>query len=269
MALSRVQIDQFQAEGYVIARHFFDEREVYTMRAELERLVNEGKLRNVSTAGDGATHSTTNVNLQICPLSPHSDVFRSLPFSPKVRDAVRALIGDDFVLHLDQIFLKPARQGAGTGWHQDNAYFHIPDPKQGTGMWVALHDASVANGTMHIVPGSFTKQFEHDRDMSSDHHIHCEVDEETETVLPVEIDAGGVLFFNYGTAHCTKGNHTDADRAGLALHFLRADHRESISGFGDCNPYLAGPSYSRGEKEYGENMEGRWEKHTAAMGSSV
>ena len=42
------------------------------------------------------------------------EVIRALPFEPKVVDAVTSLIGERVVLHLDQCFLKPAHNGAGT-----------------------------------------------------------------------------------------------------------------------------------------------------------
>lgn len=268
MKLTPGQLAQFNDEGYVILEHFFDRDEVTAMQAELQRLVDVGKLRNVATDGDGETHSDTVLNLQICPLSPHSDLFRALPFSDKVRETVRQLIGEEFVLQLDQIFLKPGGSGGGTSWHQDNAYFQIPDPQQGTGMWVAVHDASVANGTMHIVPGSYKRQYEHERDPGSDHHITCKVDEESEEILPVEMEAGGVLFFNYGTAHCTKANITDTARAGLALHFLKSEYVEHVGGFNAGNPVLSGPNYSGGREECGAHMEGRWEEQIAAASGS-
>ena len=55
-----------------------------------------------------------------------------------------------FVRQLDHIFLKPAHTGIGTDWHQDNAYFKISDPTKGTAMWIALHDAHIENGTLHL-----------------------------------------------------------------------------------------------------------------------
>ncbi len=263
MQLTPEQVDQFDRDGYLILPRFFDAREVAVMQAELQRLIDDGKLRNVATEGDGETQSNKVFNLQVCPLSPHSDLFRSLPFCSNLRETVRQLIGEAFVLQLDQIFLKPAKVGAGTNWHQDNAYFGIPDPKQGTGMWVALHDATVANGTMHIVPGSYKREYEHARDPESDHHITCKVDEQIDEVLPVEMEAGGVLFFNYGTAHCTHANTTDTDRAGLALHFLKAEHQDLIGGAGPSHPVLSGPHYSGGREELGVNMEGQWERKVA------
>ena len=208
--------------------------------------------------------STTAINLQICPVGPHSELIRALPFSDKVRDAVQALLGDECVQQLDQIFLKPPRLGAGTNWHQDNAYFKATDPALGLGMWIALHDATVENGTMHIVPRSHKKTYGHDRDPGSNHHIHCVIDEERETVVPAVMEAGGVLFFNFGIAHCTKANQTESARAGLALHFIHASMVGTVAGK-DNRPFLTGPRYSRGREEYGQDMEAAWAERVAAL----
>ena len=96
-----------------------------------------------------------------------------MPFADKAIQAVRQLIGDPVLLHLDQVFLKPGKQGMGTNWHQDNAYFEIDDPLKGTAMWTAVHDATIANGTIHVIPGSYRVAYEHSRDPYSNHHIRC------------------------------------------------------------------------------------------------
>ena len=65
--------------------------------------------------GDGKTHSKDRINYQIIPLNDKSNLFRALPFYKKVIEAISQLIGQPIVRHLDQIFLKPARTGTGTG----------------------------------------------------------------------------------------------------------------------------------------------------------
>jgi phytanoyl-CoA hydroxylase len=216
----------------------------------------------VATDGDGKTHSVTKANLQLCPMSPHSALFRALPFAPKVIAAVRQLIGDPVVLHLDQVFLKPARHGAGTNWHQDNAYFKISDPLKGTAMWTAVHDATLANGTLRVIPGSFRERLEHRRDPESDHHIRCDPDESR--AVPVELPAGGVVFFAYGVAHATGANHTDRDRAGAAYHFINGDAipPDYFAGSGGAlkHPILSGPDAGDGSGEYGVPLAGTWER---------
>jgi phytanoyl-CoA hydroxylase len=158
MAFSNQQVAEFCSLGYLVVPGFFTERETRALQNEVERLKEEGALRNVATEGDGKTASATKRNLQLCPAFTHSNLIRALPFETKVVNAISQLIGDPAVLHLDQIFLKPGGDGMGTNWHQDNAYFKIDDPLKGTAMWIAIHDADdAANktgmGTRPILSG--------------------------------------------------------------------------------------------------------------------
>jgi ectoine hydroxylase-related dioxygenase (phytanoyl-CoA dioxygenase family) len=264
MKLTTDQLTQYRNDGYTAAPHFFDQDEVTAMRTELERFKEAGLLRNVVTLPDGKTPSTAGANLQICPIAPKSDLFRSLGFADKVVDVIRQLIGDPIVWQLDQIFLKPGRHGQGTAWHQDNAYFRIADRRQGVGMWTAIHAAHVANGTMHVIPRGDAELLAHERDSGSDHHIKCVVDESQ--AVPVELPAGGVLFFNYAVPHCTKGNTTDQERAGLALHFLR---EEAMVDPNHKNAVLTGPNATHGVKEFGQDQRGEWARQVRRLAGLV
>ncbi len=246
----------FGREGYLAVPNFWDEREIAAMRADLERLKTEGKLRNVATDGDGKTTSTQKVNLQLCPISPHSRLFRALPFAPKVLEAVEQLIGGPVMLQLDQVFLKPGMHGAGTNWHQDNDYFGIKQAVQGTAMWTAIHDATAQNGTMRVIPRAFHEAIPHARDPDSDHHVRMYPDENE--AVTIEIEAGGILFFNYGTPHATGPNLTQHERAAVAVHFLTCDAHASSKGASGRKPILTGPDASDGQKEYGERIAGTW-----------
>ena len=262
MVFTEAQAAQFREWGYLAVPDFWTAREAAAMQAETERLKQGGLLRNVATEGDGATPTRVKANLQICPVSPHSEFFRAMPFAPKVAEAVSQLIGDPVLLHLDQIFLKPARHGVGTNWHQDNAYFQIPDPLTGVALWTAVHGATAANGAMRVIPGSFRVQYEHSRDPDSDHHVRCYPPEE-EAVL-VELPAGGALFFAYGVAHATGANTTDQERAGMALHFLTESAAGTAHGMeGGAHPYLSGPKATGGLREYGVRVAGTWEEQVA------
>lgn len=266
--LSAKQLQEYRTVGYTTVPDFFSPAEVGAMQAELERLKDNGLLRNVATEGDGKSESRQAQNLQICPLSPHSPLFKALPFNERVLSSVQQLIGDSFILLLDQIFLKPGGSGAGTAWHQDNAYFRITEVTRGVGMWTAIHAASVANGTMHVVPGSHLKALAHERDLGSNHHIRCTVTE-NDQVVPIELPAGGVLFFNFGVAHCTKGNLTNRERAGLALHFLSQDALTETQRNDKTLAKLSGPGASNGQNEYGMEMTGEWAHQVDQLNESL
>lgn len=260
MTFTPEELEHFRMHGYVAKPGFFSKRETDAIRAEVDRLKREGKLRNVATDGDGETTSTALRNLQLCPMYDHSTFFRALPFHPVVITAVSELIGDPFLLHLDQVFLKPGGDGMGTHWHQDNAYFKIRDPLKGTAMWIAVHDATVANGTMQVIPGSFRETYEHSRDPYSNHHIRCDPPEDR--AVSIELSAGSVLFFCYGTAHCTGPNKTDRERAGVAFHFLHTDYaqKDLIADDRDYRPYITGPLATGGVREYGVQVADTWDR---------
>jgi phytanoyl-CoA hydroxylase len=266
MRLTPAQLADYDRLGYATVPDFFDAAEIAVMRAELDRLVAAGLLRNVATEGDGRTISSTAQNLQICPLSGPSRVFRSLPFAAKVAGQFHQVLRAPCYLRLDQIFLKPAHHGAGTSWHQDNGYFRDGadgHARRGAGMWIALHDATVANGTMRVIPGAFDRTLDHRRDPGSDHHITCRVDESR--AVPIELPAGGILLFNWGVPHCTTANRTDRARAGLALHAQDLALRPEVINEGFHHPVLTGDSADGGRSIYGEDLRGSWERMVAPV----
>jgi ectoine hydroxylase-related dioxygenase (phytanoyl-CoA dioxygenase family) len=259
------QIEQFRTRGYLAVPDFWSQEEVAAMRAELERFKRDGLLRNVATQGDGKTESQTKANLQLCPMAPHSTFFRAMPFAPKVAEAVEELIGGPVLLHLDQVFLKPGKHGAGTNWHQDNAYFRIEEPLHGTALWTAVHDAHEANGTMRIIPDIFREELKHSRDPESDHHIRCFPDESKAEMI--ELPAGGALFFAYGTPHATGPNLTEQERAGVALHFLNAEAQSQAHGGFDSTKraVLSGPEFQGGKEVYGEDLRQDWQNQVSRV----
>ncbi len=260
--LRPAEIAHWREYGWVAVPDFFEAAEIDLLRGELAALQAAGKLRNVSTTGDGKTQSATSFNLQICPVGPHSRPIRALAYGGKVRSAITGLIGDTAIQHLDQIFLKPGGSGVGTNWHTDNAYFRSEVVEAGTGMWIALHDATRANGTMQIIPGSHRHQLAHRRDVGSDHHITCADVVDPVAALHVELPAGGVLFFNYGVAHATGRNATDRERAGLALHFVQEAYLSTNDGWStraDAWKRRVGAGSDGGLTVHGEDLRGAWE----------
>ena len=219
MSLQQAQVDQFLTEGYTTVPNFFSENEVEAMQMEVARWIDHDMFRDVST------NPKDRQNYQLIPLHPRSPMFKALPFAPKVVDAVGNLIGHPVVKILDQAFYKPPRSGMGTSWHTDNAYFKLGDPLRGTAMWIAIHDGSVANGTLKVVPGAFHEKLPHTRDPASDHHIHTKLDESR--AVHCELEAGGVVFFCFGTPHATGNNESDLRRVGVGIHFVNRDYFSS------------------------------------------
>merc|ERR1711990_395229 len=99
-------------------------------------------------------------------------------------------------------------------------------------MWIAVDDCSVESGTLHVEPRSHTRgDFEHRHFDEEVGRFSCDSHVNTSSVLPCCTKAGGVVFFCFGTAHCTKDNRSNHDRGGVAYHYLldSAENRVSKS----------------------------------------
>jgi phytanoyl-CoA hydroxylase len=117
--------------------------------------------------------------------------------------------------------VKPPFIGSEKAWHQDNAYFSVSPLNQVIGVWIALDDAQVENGCMHVIPGGHTEGgFRHH------HGKDCEIDPGLLTidkVRPVPIPVGGAMFFHGMIPHETPPNCSAQRRRALQFHFRGAE----------------------------------------------
>ncbi|HEY7642377.1 MAG TPA: phytanoyl-CoA dioxygenase family protein [Steroidobacteraceae bacterium] len=70
------------------------------------------------------------------------------------REIAQQLLGPDCVPTGNHAILKPARIGAATPWHQDEAYWDPRYAHRAVSIWLALQPATLDNGCMRFIPGS-------------------------------------------------------------------------------------------------------------------
>ena len=122
MQLSEKQLARFRSDGYLAIEGFFDRTEAEALRIELKRIydteLESGTGINCAVQSDGTKRDNAGEkqNLQVIPLNNRSDLHKALPFHPRVVSVVEQLIGDEFMLELDQAFWKPPKVGVGTSW---------------------------------------------------------------------------------------------------------------------------------------------------------
>jgi ectoine hydroxylase-related dioxygenase (phytanoyl-CoA dioxygenase family) len=135
----------------------------------------------------------------------------------KIMGIVKSILGQAVELYQTMALVKAAGGGVEKPWHQDNAYFSVEDMDQVLGIWIALDDATVSNGCMHMLAtGHRLGPLRHH------HTFDCEIVPgriDPASSIPIELKAGGILIFHSNLPHQTPANTSHERRRALQYHF--------------------------------------------------
>ena len=136
----------------------------------------------------------------------------------------RQLLGPDMEAQGSHAIFKPARHGATTPWHQDEAYWNPAMEYRSLSVWLPLQDVDEENGCMQFIPGSHGWEIASHQPINNDPRIHgleltpdARVDTSTPTICP--LPAGGATFHPSRTLHFTAPNLSERPRRALIMMF--------------------------------------------------
>jgi len=147
---------------------------------------------------------------------------------PKVLDAVEDLIGPDILVYHSTMWIKEAQSPSYVLWHQDGAHFYLDPPRHVTA-WVALSDATVEAGCMHMIPGTHTRGWLEHYDAPHGHNMIRRGQGlrgfEDQTGIPVPVLAGQLSLHHTMTVHSSGANNSGDRRMGFGISFIPTDVR--------------------------------------------
>lgn len=122
---------------------------------------------------------------------------------------------------VQSMFVSKEPGGNGSPWHQDEHPIPTRD-RSLIGAWMPLVDATVENGCLWIIPeshksGIIYERYEHNLPGVDTMPVARGFDEAA--AIPVEMEAGSVLFFSGYLLHSSKKNVSDTYRPALAMHY--------------------------------------------------
>ena len=155
----------------------------------------------------------------------HRDaVFHQFAVDERVTDLVAGIIGEDIDCFLSQFIFK--NPGAwGQPWHQDSYYFPFDPPRPIVGVWLAVTEATLENGCLHVLPGSQAEPVhEHVRDRRPGaNYGYVEiVEHDMSESVPVLMNPGDLLVFDSHLMHRSTDNVSSGIRAAMVYHYCRA-----------------------------------------------
>jgi len=166
---------------------------------------------------------------------------------PALVERVADLIGPDLILWRSNFQDKPAG-GPAVPWHQDGTYFDL-QPCILVSAWIAIDEATTANGCLQIIPGSHRslQAHRHDPTRSTFSHSLAPTPEEIGRAVSFPLAPGQCLLFNEFTTHGSGPNTTGARRLGLTPRITVPFVRIPMSGDGQPRlvSLLRGSDYTR------------------------
>ena len=157
----------------------------------------------------------------------HHPALKALSEDPGLLALVSGLMGGEPPrLFQDMALLKPPG-GREKPWHQDLAYFNLPAETPVIGLWIALDEATAANGALHVIPGSH-REGPRNHFNRRDWQI-CDTDVPPERDVVVPLPPGGALLWHGLTHHGSPVNHSRRRRRALQFHYRPASSEETTT----------------------------------------
>ena len=165
------------------------------------------------------------------------DAFASFLRTPALLPIITDVLGtDDVDCFLSQFIFK--NPGAwGQPWHQDSYYFPFEPARPIVGLWLAVTEATLENGCLHVLPGSnHERVHEHipDRRPGANYGYTEIVDHDMSAAVPVLMYPGDLLVFDSHLMHRSTDNVSRGIRAAMVFHVAAAgtvDNTEAIRGY--------------------------------------
>ncbi|MEO3856039.1 phytanoyl-CoA dioxygenase family protein [Acrocarpospora sp. B8E8] len=210
-------VEFYRDNGYLLVKGLLGKGEAAAYRDECHGVL--GRLRKTDpTWGSARELAGGPTELRHCHDAQfYSAAFARLMVDPRFTDVAAAVLGTENVqLHHTKIFVKPAEKGSPFPMHQDAAHFPHATDAVGAAIF-HFDDAPEEKGCVRVMPGS------HKRGILP--HVeeggwHLPLDQwPLEAAVPIEAEAGDVLFFSYLTVHGSGINSADEARTTWLVQF--------------------------------------------------
>ena len=227
MALTPEQKTHFEEQGYLPFGRVLSDGELTALRRRSEEIARgeaghvPGRYVQLEAAfrqgeGDGVDRlDRVRKMTHLCYFDP---LFEAAARKEAIVDVIEELMGPDIKLYCDQLMMKARYHGTVTDWHQDSVAWPQFAPQDHVSCWVALDDATAANGCMTVLPGSHKWG-----PITREKKARFLADPLLPEPVPVELPAGSCLFHHGLNFHRTGANPTPDRRRGLALHYIRSE----------------------------------------------
>lgn len=228
--IADAEVESYKENGFLVVPNALAFEEVEALRAETAAICRgeRGEVRNLPEHASGEIDDDV-IRRVLCIHMVHkiSSVMYDALAHPVMADVLTHIIGPNVKCMQSMLFIKSAGK-PGQAWHQDEIYIPTRD-RSLTGGWIALDDATVNNGCLWVIPGShrpgvlWPQRTHHDTRFDCAHETFRFPFTDADAI-PVEVEAGAIVFFNGYLLHRSLPNRaTSGFRRVLVNHYMSAE----------------------------------------------
>lgn len=221
VTLTQDQIDRFHARGFLRIEAITTQEEVHRLRDVYDRLFEPGA--DIS--------DRDRLELAGAPEAPPAlpQIVNPDHYAPELRETIAhrnaqriaaQLLGpvvNDGGMHAIR---KPAKDGAATPWHQDEAYWDPAFRHHALSIWIPLQPATLENGCMQFVPNSHHLGVQPHQLITPDSHgLELASLELVDEAVACPLPPGGATIHYSRTLHYAGPNTSTEPRRALIMAF--------------------------------------------------
>jgi phytanoyl-CoA hydroxylase len=221
--LGEAEWKEYKEAGYLAVDRVLERQEVQAAIAALMEMIFEDTKGASIQFTKPSSELKSNEERELAVRKVHQfadrdDRLKNVAYHPGILRVVESILGEKPKLVQDMALLKPPHGGGEKPWHQDMAYGNLAYNKPVIGVWIALDEAALDNGCMHVLPGSHA-------DGATPHYAVrdwqlCDTHVAVEKDVAVPLPSGGLLFFHGLLKHGTPYNLSPNRRRALQFHYV-------------------------------------------------
>ncbi len=238
--------EQFETDGYVIARNVLDADLMAEARDHVFWLLDR--------------------NPGVAPEQLHAHLALQDPFwirlvsDPRLLDLAEQFIGPNIALFSTHYICKAPFTGAAVLWHQDGSYWPL-DPMDVVTFWLAVSETDPGNGCLRIIPRTQHLDLQEMKEnLSVANVLNSSIDDsfvDESSAVDCFMKPGDVEIHHPNVIHGSNANTGDRWRMGLTIRYIPTTTRilrdagapfllrgDAVPGI---NEYHARPKYLAGE----------------------
>ncbi|HSR74151.1 MAG TPA: phytanoyl-CoA dioxygenase family protein [Sulfurovum sp.] len=235
MILSASQLEQFNADGFLVLRQFAD-HELCDTILDLAKVHLKHKIPPIETESEykGVDKEVLRVTVRRLRQVYHRDiVFKKWMENKKIRPILEQILEDTPVLtlaHHNSIMTKMPHTSTETSWHQDIRYWHFENDNL-VSVWLALGDEFDENGVLEFIPGSHKIRFSPEQFEGKQYFSSTAPENQAliETKTSTALQQGDVVLFHGRLLHRANKNSTDKAKISF-VYTVKGKSNRAIEG---------------------------------------